>query len=68
MKSNVLKRIEEIIKNRIKKVPNSSLIQYTDTYVWLENENETFLEGFKKNYPREYQEEVDCIFDEIHPF
>lgn len=68
MKSNIMKSIEEIIVSRIKKISNTSIIQYTDTYTWLEKENETFLEGFKRNYPAEFQEEVDCIFDEIHPY
>lgn len=63
-----MKFIEEIIVSRIKKIPNTSIIQYTDTYTWFEKENETFLEGFKRNYPAEFQEEVDCIFDEIHPY
>jgi hypothetical protein len=68
MQYSIENRVNEIIISRIHKIPNSSLIQYTDTYTWLENPGENFLSGFKKNYPAEYQEEFNCIFDELHPF
>jgi hypothetical protein len=68
MDNTVNSHIEEIITSKIHKIPNSKLIQYTDTYVWLEKPGESFIEGFRNNYPAEFNEEVNCIFDEIHPY
>ncbi len=68
MKKQIIKNIDSIITKRIKVVPNSNLVQYTDTYTWMKKDGETFLQGFKNNYPAEYKEEVDCLFDELHPY
>lgn len=66
--SDIMLSIEEIIEKNCHVVNNTNLVQYTDTYTWIKNDNESFIEGFKRNYPVEYQEEVNCIFDELHPY
>ena len=65
---NIISRINEIIISRCHKVPNSNLIQYTDTYTWLKQPNQSVIEGFKQKYPQEFKEEFDAIFDELHPY
>ena len=66
--NNIIQHIYEIINSRCHKVPNSNLIQYTDTYSWLQTQNQSFIECFKQNYPQEFQEEFNDIFDELHPY
>lgn len=37
-------------------------------YYWVKQENELPVNGFKRVYNKEYKNEVNKIFDEIHPY
>lgn len=63
---NIEKKIFEIIDSRCTRY--DQLMQYTDTYTWIAKDNEPPHVGFRREYPNEFQEEVDAIFDEIHPY
>lgn len=61
-----MKRINEIINSKCKL--GEIGVVYDDKYTWLRKENEPLWKGFKRNFPNEYKEEVDRIFDELHPY
>lgn len=63
-----MKRINEIINNKCEILFPCGKVQYEDKWTWAPELNEQYWEGFKRTHPRDYEREVNKIFDELHPY
>ena len=61
-----LDKIEDIMKDRC--VKNGNLVQYNKKWFWKAKPGESYLKGFKRVFPKYYQEEVNILFDELQSF
>ncbi len=63
-----IEKINRLINSRCKMLYPCGKIQYEDKWTWYPKPNEPHWKGFKRNNPRDYESEVNKIFDELHPF
>lgn len=68
---SIEQKINDIINSKCLFNPETGIVSY-ENYTWknkkLKKSYEESWKGFKRNHYKAYKEEVNKIFDELHPY